>query len=113
MEKRQKEERDRLLEAAKASNNETVKEALDKLLFTVALAHDEEFIQWASVGTYSSGCTVTIPAIEHATTLQLAWNDEKLQIFAMEFCVETLEYGHLFDERTPMPGVILRKDLNT
>ena len=110
MDKRQKEERDQLLEAAKASKNPTIIAALDKLLFAVALAHDEEFIHWASTATYSSGCTITVPRSEHNTTFQLAWNDAKMQVFSMDYQVETFEYGHLYDQRTPMPGVILKKE---
>lgn len=110
MDKQQQEERDRLLEAAKASKDATVKEALNKLLFTVSLAHDEEFIEWASAGTYSSGCTITVPARDQATTFQLAWNDSAMQVFSMPFQVATFEYGHLYDQLTPLPGVILQKD---
>lgn len=112
MDKRIKEDRDKLLEAAKASHDPTVKQALDKLLFTVQLAHDNDFIHWANVSTYSSGCTITIPKIEHTTTFQLAWNDMEMQIFSMEFQVATMEYGHLYDARTPMPGMILQKENN-
>ena len=110
MDKRQKEERDQLLEAAKKSKDPTVKSALDKLLFTVALAHDEEFIHWASIGHYSSGCTVTVPSSNHNTTFQLTWNDEEMQVFSMEYMVETFEFGHLYDDNSPMPGVILTKE---
>ena len=112
MDKRIKEERDELLEAAKASNDPTVKQALDKLLFVVKLAHDSEFVHWANEGTYSSGCTVTIPSMEHTTTFQLTWNDEVMQVFSMEFIVATFEFGHLYDTNTPMPGVILQKENN-
>jgi len=112
MDKRQKEERDQLLEAAKVSKNPTVEEALDKLLFTVALAHDQEFVHWASEGTYSSGCTITVPRTEHQTTFQLTWNDEAMQVFAMEFQVATFNFGHLYHTNCPMPGVVLKKDNN-
>lgn len=112
MDKRQKEERDLLLEAAKKSKDPTVKSALDKLLFTVALAHDDEFIHWASEGHFSSGCTVTVPSSDHTTTFQLCWNDAEIQIFSMEYQVATFEYGHLYDHNSPMPGIILKKELN-
>ena len=112
MDKRQKEERDELLEAAKVSKDPTVKQALDRLLFTVALAHDQEFVHWANEGTYSSGCTITIPSTEHQTTFQLTWNDEAMQVFAMEFQVATFNYGNLYNANSPMPGVILKKELN-
>ena len=112
MDKRIKEERDQLLEAAKASKDPTVKQALEKLLFTVQLAHDDEFVHWANAGTYSSGCTVTVPRTNNTTTFQLTWNDEQIQVFSMEFMVATFEYGHLYDSRSPMPGVILQKENN-
>lgn len=112
MDKRIKEDRDRLLEAAKVSKDPTVKEALNKLLFTVQLAHDEEFVEWANAATFTSGCTVTVPRSEHTTTFQLAWNDAEMQVFSMEYQVATFEYGHLYDMNTPMPGIILKKDLN-
>jgi len=112
MDKRLKEERDRLLEAAKASKDPTVKEALDKVLFVTKLAHDEEFVEWANSAYFSSGCTVTVPAREHTTTFQLAWNDFEMQVFSMEYRVAKFEYGHLYDTNTPMPGIILQKDLN-
>ena len=38
---------DDLLEAAKISNDPTVKQALDKLLFVVSIAHDKEYIKRA------------------------------------------------------------------
>ena len=112
MDRRLKEERDRLLEAAKISKDPTVKEALNKLLFTVQLAHDDEFVEWAGTATYTSGCTITIPKSEHQTTFQLAWNDDTMQVFSIEYQVASFEYGHLYDTNTPMPGVILKKENN-
>ena len=112
MDRWHKEQRDRLLEAAKISKDPTVQGALEKLLFTVSLAHDEEFVDWANQATYSSGCTVTVPRSDTQTTFQLAWNDYQMQVFSFAYCVETFEYGHLYDTNTPMPGVILKKDLN-
>lgn len=105
-----KDERDRILAAATASKDPTVKQALDKLIFTVSLAHDQEFIDWASTAVFTSGCTITIPATEQSVTYQLTWNDSEMQVFSMPFQTSVFEYGHLYDVDSPMPGVILKKD---
>ena len=104
------EQRDQLLETAKVSKDPTVKAALEKLLFTVSLAHDKEYITWANESYFQSGCSITIPAMEHATTFQLHWDDVKMQIFSMEFQIMQFDYGHLYNKSDPIPGVYLLKD---
>ncbi len=104
------EQRDKLLETAKLSKNPTVKAALEKLLFAVSLAHDKEYITWANGSYYQAGCTITIPAMEHATTFQLHWGDKRMQIFSTEYQVMEFEYGHLYNQTDPIPGVYLIKE---
>lgn len=112
MNKEQKEKRDELMEAAKVSKDPTVTKALEKLLFAVSLAHNEDYIKWANQGTFHSGCTITIPATEHTTTYQLTWNDETMQVFSIEYQVASIQYGHIYDQKDPIPGIILIEDKN-
>lgn len=105
-------QRDQLLEAAKVSNDPTVKMALEKLLFTVSLAHDKEYIEWADKSHFQSGCTITVPSMSHDTTFSLTWNDTQIQVFSIEHQIVMFPYGHLYNVNDPLPGVILNPELN-
>jgi len=102
---------DELLEAAKASNDPTVKQALHKLLFVTSLAHDKDYIERASMYHFHSGCTVTIPRSDY-TTLSIVWNDEDVAIHTTDYQYVQFRYGNLINENTPLPGVVLIEDRN-
>lgn len=112
MDKRIKENRDQLLDIAKVSKDPTVQKALNKLLFTVSLAHDKEYIALNDSIYYHSGCTITIPAREHQTIMQLIWNNEKIQIFSIEYKIQTFNYGNITKIGNPLPGIVLIEEKN-
>lgn len=103
---------DELLEAAKISHNRSVKQALDKLLFTVSIAHDKEYIERANDYYFHSGCTITIPQVAENVTMQLVWNDEEIAVRSTEHCFAQFKYGSMIEENDPVPGIILQEERN-
>ena len=112
MNKKNKENVDQLLEAAKVSDNQAVKQALDKLLFTVSLAHSKAYIEAANNYHFHSGCSITIPRSEQDITMSLVWNDNEIAVRTMEHCYQQFTYGNLIDENSPLPGIYLVEDRN-
>ena len=100
---------DELLEAAKASTDPTVKQALNKLLFVTSIAHDKDYIENASKYAFHSGCSITIPSANH-TTLNVMWNNDEIAIHGMEYQWIQFKYGQILNDKTPLPGVILVED---
>ena len=103
---------DELLEAAKTSHNSAVKQALDKLLFTVSIAHSKAYIENANQYHFHSGCTLTVPRSDTDTTMNLVWNDEEIGVHSMEHCFVQFRYGNIIQKDDPVPGVILIEDRN-
>lgn len=103
---------DKLLEAAKTSHNSAVKQALDKLLFTVSIAHDKAYIERANQYHFHSGCTITIPRSDTDTTMSLVWNNEEMGVHSKGHCFTQFRYGDMVAEHDPVPGVILTEDKN-
>ena len=112
MDKKIKENHDKLLEVAKTSKNPTVQNALKKLLFTVSLAHNKEYIELENLMIYHSGCTITIPKRDHFTVIQLTWNNEKIQVYSEPYQVQTFNYGHLAKLPGVFPGITLKEEQN-
>lgn len=103
---------DELLEAAKTSHNGAVKQALDKLLFTVSIAHSTAYIEDANNYHFHSGCTLTVPRSDTDTTMSLAWNNEEIGVHSMGHCFVQFRYGSTLQKDDPVPGVILIEDKN-
>lgn len=109
MDKRIKENHNQLLEVAKISKDPAVQTALNKLLFTVSLAHNKKYIELSNLLCYHSGCTITIPSRNAFTTIQLTWNNEKIQVYTEPYQIQTFNYGHLAKRGSPFPGIILKE----
>jgi len=103
---------DQLLEAAKTSHNRAVKQALDKLLFTVSITHSKAYIEDANQYNFHSGCTVTVPRSDSDVTMSLVWNDKEIAIHSMNHCYTQFTYGNLIEKDDPMPGVFLIEEKN-
>ena len=103
---------DELLEAAKASHNSAVKQALDKLLFTVSIAHSTAYIEDANNYYFHSGCTVTVPKSDSDTTMNIVWNDVEVGVHSVGHCFVQFKYGHMINKDDPIPGVYLIEDRN-
>lgn len=112
MNKKNKESVDQLLEAAKISNNSAVKQALNKLLFTVSIAHSKAYIEDANNYHFHSGCTVTVPRSDTDITMSLVWNDKEIAVRTMEHCYTQFNYGNIIEKDDPLPGVFLIEDKN-
>lgn len=116
MSKKREEQIDQLLQTAKISKDPTVRQALEKLCFTVALAHDREYIEGSGL-YHTSGCCITVPARTEDTTFQLTWNNAEMQIFSMAYQVASFQYGDIIEmtnggrkTTAPLPGIILVED---
>ena len=101
-----------IIEAAKTSHNTEVKQALEKLLFTVSMANSKAYIEDANSYHVPSGCTISIPKSEQDITMSLVWNDEEMAVRTMEHCYMQFTYGHLLNKDDPLPGVYLIEDRN-
>lgn len=103
---------DELLEAAKISNDPTVKQALDKLLFVVSIAHEKDYIERANSYHFHSGATITVPGTHDNFTMTVIWNNESIAIRTRDYQHTEFKYGHLLQKGDPVPGVILVEDRN-
>ena len=103
---------DDLLEAAKISNDPTVKQALDKLLFVISIAHDKEYIKRANSYHFHSGCSITVPNTHENFTMSMVWNHEHIAIHARDYQFTEFKFGHMLQDGDPVPGVILIEDRN-
>ena len=103
---------DQLLEAAKTSHNGAVKQALDKLLFTVSIAHSTAYIKDANEYHFHSGCTITVPRSDNDITMSLVWNDNEIAVHSRNYCYTQFTYGNLIEKDDPMPGVFLIEEKN-
>jgi hypothetical protein len=103
---------DELLTAAKVSNDETVKQALDKLLFVVSIAHDKDYIERANTYAFHSGCTITVPRSEENFTMTLLWNEETISVRTRDYQYGELRHGHMLQQGDPVPGMVLNEERN-
>ncbi len=107
-----KTKKDRLLEAARISNDPTVQQALDKLLFVVSIAHDADYIERANTYAFHNGCTITVPRTEENFTMTLLWNEETISVRTRNCQYAEFRHGHLLQQGDPLPGMILNEERN-
>jgi hypothetical protein len=103
---------DELLTAAKTSDDPTVKQALDKLLFVVSIAHDGDYIERANRYHYHNGCSITVPRTHENFTMTLAWNGEDMSVRTRDYQESHFRHGHLLQAGDPVPGIILVEERN-
>ena len=73
-----------LFELALNSSDATVKQAMEKLLFTVTLAHGNAETENFRLHTYHYGIGVGVPANDEMTTIHVAWENDKFSLRSTE-----------------------------